>query len=123
MSILPWLLISTCEVYTPVRTADGRGGWAVDYEFAFTTNCRLRPASSTERADGAQQGQHISHVMYVTYPPPSPFVRGQRVVVDGVMSLWVEGVREPSMAGKHLELDCQEVQHETARTGILLEGS
>jgi SPP1 family predicted phage head-tail adaptor len=91
------------------RSPDGQGGWAIDYVTVGTVQGRIRPASSREREAGQREEQEISHVLYIVYG--GDIGRGDRVTV-GSLTVEVLGIREPSRAGEHLEIDCRERQSE-----------
>lgn len=91
------------------RTSDTQGGWTIGYGAAGTVEGRLRPASGSEKEVAAAEERQISHVLYVL--ASANVERGDRVTfVD--LTVEVLGIREPSRAGHHLEIDCLEVQKE-----------
>lgn len=110
MSVFISLLNNTFTVSRRVRTDDGQGGWAISYLALGTVEGRIRPASSTEREVAAAQEQQISHVLYVLHG--EDVLRGDLVECDELV-VEVLGVREPSLAGEHLEIDCLERQQES----------
>jgi len=100
---------NTFTFYRRDRTADGQGGWSVSYAVNGTAEGRIRPASSREREVGMQEQREISHVLYVL--AGTDIARGDQVELGD--DVWdVMGVREPSLAGVHYEVDCMETQHE-----------
>jgi SPP1 family predicted phage head-tail adaptor len=92
------------------RSDDGQGGWTVAYNVVATLQGRLRPASSEERSIARQDQRHLTHVFYCL--AGTDVARGDLLSGDGV-TVDVLGVREPSRAGHHLEVDCEETQRET----------
>jgi SPP1 family predicted phage head-tail adaptor len=70
---------------------------------------RIRPATSAEREVAQMEQRTITHVLYVVHG--TDIARGDHVEC-GDLTVEVLGVREPSKAGHHLEIDCVEVQHE-----------
>ena len=109
MGVFDSLLNNTFTISRRVMGDDGQGGHPISYEVIGTAVGRIRPATSAEKAV-AQQGQrHITHVLYVRHGVD--IARGDMVVTAGLM-MDVQGVREPSLAGEHLEVDCLEVQRE-----------
>jgi len=96
------------------RVSDGQGGWSQAPETVGTVEGRLRPATSREREVAAQQQREISHVLYVL--AGADIERGDWVTGGGLTVL-VQGVREPSQADHHWEIDCQELQKETGEVG------
>lgn len=118
MSVFESLLNNTFTISRRVRTSDGQGGWAISYEDIGSVEGRLRPASGAEREVAAQEERQITHVLYVVASAhisgtSEDIQRGDQVEGDGVI-VEVMGVREPSRAGHHLEIDCLEIQHEAA---------
>ena len=110
MSVFESLLNNTFTISRRVRTDDGQGGWEISYLELGTVEGRIRPASSTERVVAAGEEQQISHVLYVVHG--EDIERGDQVVC-GDLAVEVLGIREPSLAGEHLEIDCLERQPET----------
>lgn len=110
MTVFTSLLNNTFTVSRRTRTDDGQGGWEIGYGTSWTMEGRIRPATSNEREVAASEEQQISHVLYVEYG--EDITRGDRVVC-GDLTVEVLGVREPSLAGEHLEIDCLERQPET----------
>lgn len=109
MSVFESLLNNIFTVERRRRSPDGQGGWAIDYVATDPVRGRIRPATSREREVASREEQLITHVLYVVAGPD--IVRGDRVTVGNLM-VEVLGVREPSKAGEHLEIDCQERQPE-----------
>lgn len=103
------LLNHTFSISRRDRVSDGQGGWAITWADAGTVEGRIRPASSAEREAARQESRAISHVLYVV--SGSDIVRGDRVETED-LTAEVQGVREPSLVGHHLEIDCLEVQKE-----------
>ena len=91
------------------RVPDGQGGWPIVYIQYITFLGRIRPASSAERETAQQEQRAISHVLYVEYG--EDIARGD-LVLGGRLAVDILGVREPSQAAHHLEIDAMEVQHE-----------
>lgn len=110
MTVFTSLLNNTFTVSRRVRTSDGQGGWAISYLELGTVEGRIRPATSNEREVAAAEEQQITHVLYVEHG--EDILRGDQVVCDD-LTVEVLGIREPSKAGKHLEIDCLERQQET----------
>jgi len=96
------------------RVSDGQGGWSQVPETVGSVEGRLRPATSREREVAAQQQREISHVLYTL--AGEDVVRGD-LVTGGGLTVLVQGVREPSQADRHWEIDCQELQKESAEAG------
>ena len=114
MALIEALFNQTVTVSRRDRIADGQGGYSILYADVASVEGRLRPASSTERDVADQEQRAISHVLYVLHG--TDIARGDQIEVDG-LTLDVMGVREPSRAGYHLEVDCMEVQPETTESG------
>lgn len=110
MSVFTSLLNNTFTIYRRVRTDDGQGGWAISYLELGMAEGRIRPATANERVVAAGEEQQITHVLYIEHG--EDVLRGDRVVCDD-LTVEVLGIREPSKAGEHLEIDCLERQEET----------
>lgn len=105
MSVFASMLISDFTISRRRRTPNGQGGWQIDYVDIGTVRGRIRPATSREREEAARRQRDITHVLYVF--TAEDIVRGDRVSLAGFV-VNVEGIREPSKAGHHLEIDCLE---------------
>lgn len=111
MGVFDSLLNKTYTVARQARASDGQGGWTVSFAAVGSFKGRMRPATGVERELAAAEQRQISHVLYVR--PTADIQRGDQVTGDG--ATWeVLGVREPSRADHHLEIDCLERQLETA---------
>ena len=99
-----WFVISRKE-----RTSDGQGGWLASYVSIGVVKGRIRPASSSEQEKAQEQQRQITHVLYLL--PKTDVERGDLVTCDG-LAVDVQGVRDPSFAHIHLEVDCVERQIE-----------
>lgn len=91
------------------RTTDGAGGFTLSWVTTAFVRGRIRPASSREREVAASEEREISHVLYVL--SGSDIVRGDRVTCNN-LTVEVMGIREPSLADQHWEIDCMERQQE-----------
>ena len=110
MSVFTALLNRDYTIYPKVRTSDGQGGWTESYEPVGTAvRGRMRPVSGSERESASQYGRDITHVLYV---PATVDIRRGDLVAGGGITVEVQGVREPSQAGHHFEVDCLETQKE-----------
>lgn len=114
MTVFESLLNNTVTVYRRTRTADGQGGWTVGYSEVGDVDGRIRPASSEERTVAQKEQRDITHVLYLV-ATGADVERGD-LVVCGALQVYVLGIREPSLAGHHLEIDCLESQVEVALT-------
>lgn len=119
MTLFEALLNHTFTHRRRERVSDGQGGWAITYNELGTVKGRLRPIGGGERggeqSPAAREVREIRHVFYAT--ADSDVQRGDELEGDGVI-VEVLGVREPSRAGHHLEIDCVERQYEaTAEVG------
>jgi len=103
------LLNNTFTVERRVRVGDGQGGWTITYIASGTMYGRIRPATANERVVADAEQQQITHVLYVV--AGEDIARGDRVTCDDLV-VEVLGVREPSLAGHHYEVDCLERQKE-----------
>lgn len=116
MSVIGSMYNRTFTVSRKTRTSDGKGGWRTAYAEIGAVDGRIRPATSAERTLAAQEQRQISHVLYVD--ADEDIERGDQVEADDGLLVDVQGVREPSRAGHHLEVDCMETQREaTAEYG------
>lgn len=114
MSIFTSLLNNTFTAECRDRLDDGQGGWTIVYAEAGTVQGRICPAGGTERVVADSEEQQISHVLYVATLHTTTgreITRGCRVTC-GDLVVEVLGIREPSEAGHHWEIDCLERQHE-----------
>jgi len=109
MGVFESLLNRDYELTRRDRISDGQGGWQIVYGALGTVRGRLRPATSQERESAALEQRHISHVFYCV--AGTDIARGDQVEGDGIV-VDVMGVREPSRADHHLEVDCLERQAE-----------
>jgi head-tail adaptor len=119
-AVFATLLNHTMTVYRRDRTSDGQGGWAISYAMLGTVKGRIRPASSAERETAALEEREISHVLYVK--AVEDIERGDQVELavgdGGPLVVDVMGIRQPSRAGHHLEIDClQRVGETTVEEG------
>lgn len=115
MTVFESLLNNTFVVYRRERTSDGQGGWLITYNaLDDTVEGRIRPATGTEREVARSEERQISHVLYVVHG--ADIERGDRVVCED-LTVDVMGIREPSKAGEHLEIDCLERQQEENEEG------
>ena len=111
MGVFESLLNNTFTVERRTRTADTQGGWAIGYAAVDPVRGRIRPASSVEKEVARAEGRAISHVLYVV--ADEDLERGDRVTC-GDLVVEVLGIREPSLASKHWEIDCLERQVEVS---------
>lgn len=112
--LIECLFNNTFTISRRVRTSDGQGGWSISYVELGTVEGRLRPAGSAEREVADQEGRRITHVLYVL--EGTDIARGDLVEGDGVV-VEVLGIREPSRADYHVEIDCEERQVEATEGG------
>jgi len=105
------LLNNMFTVSRRYRASDGQGGWTITWVDVGTISGRLRPTNSNERMVADAEQQQITHVLYTEYGVDierGDLVRCGDVVVE------VLGIREPSLAGHHWEIDCLERQEEVS---------
>lgn len=114
MSIFTGLLNNDFLVSRPVRIANGQGGWAIAYTPIGTVRGRMRPASGSERDIAQQEQRAITHVLYVI---AGTDIQREDTVEGDEVTVKVQGVREPSRADHHLEIDCLEIQKPTKEVG------
>jgi SPP1 family predicted phage head-tail adaptor len=111
MSVFASLLNNDFAIRRIRRTSNGQGGWSEDTVAVATVRGRLRPASGAEREAAMLEERQITHVLYVV--AGVDIARGD-TVTGGGLTVEVQGVREPSQAGEHLEIDCRERQFEVS---------
>jgi len=111
VSVFESLLNNTFTVSRRERVSDGQGGWPIVYGAVEPVLGRIRPATGTERTVAMSEERQITHVLYT--PADVDIARGD-VVACGDLSVEVQGIREPSLAGAHWEIDCLERTNETA---------
>lgn len=109
MTVFQSLLNNTFLVQRRRRTSNGQGGWEIDYVDVGTVEGRIRPATSAEREQAMLEQRLITHVLYVE--AGEDIVRGDQVTVSDLV-VEVDAIREPSKAGEHYEIDCNERQFE-----------
>lgn len=109
MTVFESLLNNTFTVERRLRVSDGQGGWTIAYESAGTLEGRIRPTSLKERLVADSAEAQISHVLYCA--AGEDIARGDRVTT-GDLTVEVLGIREPSEASEHWEIDCLERQDE-----------
>lgn len=110
-SVFLSLLNNTFQLARIRRTSNGQGGWAIDYVANGEVLGRLRPASGQEILAAQQEGWSLSHILYVV--AGADIERGDRVTGGG-QEVYVAGVREPSTAHEHYEIDCSNTQPEVS---------
>lgn len=110
MGVFDSLLNNTFTVERRLRASDGQGGWMIVYEEVGTLLGRIRPTTATERVVAESEEEQITHVLYCR--TTEDVARGDRVTV-GDLAVEVLGIREPSEADEHWEIDCLERQDET----------
>lgn len=103
------LLNNAFSVYRKERVFDGQGGWSESWAEVGSIAGRLRPVVGRED-DSANQGQRV--VMHVLYTLPAVDVQRGDMVVGAGQVLDVLGIRDPSHAGHHWEIDCEEREKE-----------
>lgn len=110
MGVFESLLNNSFVAWQPQRTADGQGGWLLTYSSVGAVQGRLRPRSSSEIDMADQAERRVSHVLYVAADGSVAGQIGRDFLVtpaaEPARIFQVEGVREPSLAGEHLEIDC-----------------
>jgi len=109
MSVFTSLLNNTFAVERRDRVSDGQGGWKIVYGEIGTVLGRICPSTGKERVVADSEEQQITHVFYCLVG--EDVARGDRVSC-GDLTVEVLGVREPSKAGEHWEIDCLERQYE-----------
>jgi len=106
------MLNNTLTVSRRVRVSDGQGGWTIAYEEVGSIDARVRPLSSKERIVAGSEEQQITHVIYCV--ADEDITRGDIVEDEDGWQAEILGIREPSLAGEHWEIDALERQNESA---------
>jgi len=109
MSVFESLLNHTFAVSRRQRVSDGQGGWTIVYNDVAAVLGRIRPVTGTEAMVARSEERRITHVLYTV--ADVDVARGD-VVTCGDLSVEVLGIREPSFAGAHWEIDCLERTNE-----------
>lgn len=119
MSVFSSLLNSTFSAYKPQKTADGQGGWLTTYTNVGTVAGRMRPRAGSELDVADSEEQRVSYVLYVEAADAVGAQIGREWLITDAddRDYIVQGVREPSLAGKHLEIDC--IQRQLAANEVL----
>lgn len=113
MGIFDSLLNNSFKIWRRLRISDGRGGWTITYSEVATIEGRIWPTTLKERLVADSAEAQITHVLACR--ADENVARGDLVeLVDGDLTVEVLGIREPSEAGHHWEIDCLERQDETA---------
>jgi len=109
MSVFTSLLNNTFTVARATRASDGQGGWIATFADVGTLAGRLRPmiGRGNERVVADSEEQQITHVLYCE--AAEDIARGD-TITSGDLTVEVLGLREPSLAGHHWEIDCMERQ-------------
>ncbi len=97
------LLNNTFTIRRLAPTSDGHGNWTETYVTIGTAAGRLRPTGSADVEVAGHTERQVTYVLYV--PATTDIARGDQVTC-GDVTVEVLGVREPSLAGHHLEVDC-----------------
>ncbi len=110
MGVFASLLNNTFTIWQPERASDGQGGWLVAYSSLGTVLGRMRPRGGSEMDTADREERNVPHVLYVTAGGSVAEQIGRECLItpagDAARVFEVQGVREPSLAGEHLEIDC-----------------
>ncbi len=109
MTVFGSLLITEFAPYRKARASDGAGGWSEAYVPMATFQGRYRPLNATERIAADKAEARIDGVLYCG--AAVDIARGD-IVTGGGITAAIVAVREPSLAGHHLEVDCRQTQPE-----------
>lgn len=91
------------------RSPNGSGGWEESFVDSSSVTGRMSPNSSREQDVADKERSEITHTFYTTWP--SDVDRRDRLTL-GLETFEVLAVREPSLAGEHVEVDCRLLQYE-----------
>ncbi len=115
MGVFDSLLNNGFTAWQPQRASDGQGGWAVTYTAVGVVQGRMRPRSGRETDVADQVEQRVTHTLYVLASGSVAGQIGRDFLItptgDATRVFEVMGVREPSLAGEHLEIDCWQRQN------------
>ena len=111
MSVFESLLNNTFTVSRRERVSDGQGGWTIVYNDVDPVLGRIRPVTGAEAMVAQSEERRITHVLYTV--ADVDVARGD-VVTCGNLTVEILGIREPSFAGAHWEIDCLERTDETS---------
>lgn len=113
-SVFNSLLNNSFTAWQPQRADDGQGGWLLSYSNVGTVQGRLRPRGGSELNVADQDERRVPHVLYVKASDTVGSQIGRDFLItpaaDATLIFQVQGVREPSLAGEHLEIDCYQRQ-------------
>jgi len=117
MTVFESLLNREFYLWRRDRSADGQGGWPFNYIANGTVQGRMSPGSSRERVVSDVEEREVTHTFYCL--AGEDIGRGDLISTESTINssdlvVEVDGVREPSLAGKHLEMDCHERQKDVA---------
>jgi SPP1 family predicted phage head-tail adaptor len=101
------LMNKTVTIRRQVNTPDGMGGFETICTEIGQTVARISPTSSHTRAQYNQIGVAASHM--VVAPSGADVCEGDQLIY-GTRVLKINGITDPSEAGHHLELVCEEVR-------------
>jgi len=93
---------------------DGQGGWLETWVARGSVPGRMRPATAQEIEIARQAQREITHILYVL--ADADIARGDLVEGGGV-TVEVLGIREPSLAAHHLQVDFRERQQRVQAEG------
>lgn len=114
MSVFESLLNRSFTAWQPQRSDDGQGGWLLSYASVGSVPGRMRPRSGSEFDLADQPEERVDHVLYVSSDDAVGSQIGRDFLITPVGEaervFQVQGVREPSLASEHLEIDCWQRQ-------------
>ena len=84
-----------CEIYRPIRTADGRGGFTATYKAVITVPCRISGATGKDKIWAGSMQDSIDAVLYCN--PGVDIRTSDKIVVRGE-SYIASPVSEPSIS-------------------------
>lgn len=104
------------SVYRIERTSNNAGGWPETEASLGVITGRLRPITAKEKVVANSEDRETTHILYVPYSNPkageldgNEIKRGD-LVLYGDLKIEVLGVRDPSLAHEHLEIDCVQME-------------
>lgn len=114
MTVFSSLLNRAYVAWQPQRTSDGQGGFVVSFASVGQVQGRMSQRSGSEVDVADSEERQVSHTFFVGADDSVGAQIGRDFLItpadDVNRTFIVQGVREPSLAGEHLEIDCYQRQ-------------
>jgi SPP1 family predicted phage head-tail adaptor len=99
----------TLAVQRQTATRDAMGGQTKSWASLVKVQGRVNPLSSSEMIRHSQDDDRITHKVYVAGTPDiRPLDRLSHAKLRAGRHLYVKGVREPSLSGNFITIECEE---------------